>query len=122
MVLSNQVSKILLAASLAGSTLLLFAPQASAQSTTISIAGGWQTNGINNPLPQANGNIIDTGLSYAPLAWYKYTGNYDFWPVLAKSWKISRDGNTVTVTINPKAKWSNGSSVTGLHCFKDQRS
>jgi peptide/nickel transport system substrate-binding protein len=109
---SSKISKVMLCASVFGAMTMMLSPVASAQSTTISIAGGWQTNGITNPLPQANGNIIDTGLSYAPLAWYKYTGNYNFWPVLAKSWNIATDGNTVTVTLNPKAKWSDGSQIT----------
>ncbi|MCY0878458.1 MAG: ABC transporter substrate-binding protein [Firmicutes bacterium] len=87
---------------------------ASAQSTapTLAYAGGWATNGIVNPQPQANGNIVQTGIAYVPLAIYKYTGNYDYWPVLAKSWRLSDNGNELTVYLNPKAKWSNGTPVT----------
>lgn len=80
--------------------------------TTIAYAGGWQTNGIYNPQPQANGNVIQDGVAYVPLAWYKFTGNYDFWPVLAKNWQVSNGGNQVTVHLNPNAKWSDGSKVT----------
>lgn len=90
---------------------------AAAGTSTIAFAGGWQTNGIYNPQPQANGNLIQTGVAYAPLAWYKYTGNFDFWPVLAKSWKVSDNGNQVTVYINPAAKWSNGTPVTAKDVY-----
>ncbi|MFD1677556.1 ABC transporter substrate-binding protein, partial [Alicyclobacillus fodiniaquatilis] len=77
---------------------------------TISYAGGWATNGVVNPF--GTNNIIQNDLSYVPLAWYKYTGNYDYWKVLATSWKMSKDGKTFTVNINPKAKWSDGSALT----------
>jgi len=87
---------------------------AAAQSNTANIAyaGGWNTIGIVNPQPQANGNVLQDGIAYAPLAIYKYTGNYDYWPVLAKSWSVTDGGNQVTVHLNPNAKWSNGTPVT----------
>ncbi|MCY0877297.1 MAG: ABC transporter substrate-binding protein [Firmicutes bacterium] len=88
-----------------------------AGTTTIAYAGGWQTNGIYNPQPQANGNMIQDGVAYAPLAWYKFTGNFDFWPVLAKNWQVSHGGNQVTVHLNPKAKWSNGTPVTAKDVY-----
>ncbi|GMA62910.1 ABC transporter substrate-binding protein [Alicyclobacillus fastidiosus] len=77
---------------------------------TLSYAGGWTTNGVTNPF--GSNNIIQNDLSYVPLAWYKYTGNYDYWKVLASNWEMSKDGKTFTVNINPKAKWSDGSPVT----------
>ncbi len=78
--------------------------------TTISYAGGWQTNGIVNPVGM--GNVIQNPLAYSALAIYKYTGAYNYWPLLAKSWKITNQGNQVTVYLNPNAKWSNGTPVT----------
>lgn len=84
---------------------------------TLAYAGGWQTNGIFNPQPQANGNVLQDGVAYAPLAYYKFTGNYDFWPVLAKSWTVSNNGNQVTIHLNPNAKWSNGASVTAQDVY-----
>jgi peptide/nickel transport system substrate-binding protein len=34
------------------------------------------------------------------------------YPALAKSWKLSKDGRTLTVNLQPKAKWSDGKPVT----------
>lgn len=83
-----------------------------ASPATIAYAGGWQTNGIVNPQPQANGDVVQTGLAYSPLAYYKFTTNYGYWPVLAKSWQVKDNGNQVVIHLNPKAKWSNGTPVT----------
>ncbi|GGH82605.1 peptide/nickel transport system substrate-binding protein [Pullulanibacillus pueri] len=79
-------------------------------SGTITYAGGWATNGVTNPF--GSNNIIQNDLSYVPLAWYKYTEDFDYWKVLADSWEMSDDGKTFTVKINPKAKWSDGSALT----------
>ena len=114
MTFSKRSAKTLLAL---GSALAFSLPMtgiAAAQTSGASIAyaGGWATNGIVNPMPQANGNIVQDGIAYAPLAIYKYTGNYAYWPVLAKSWSVAANGNQVTVHLNPQAKWSNGTPVT----------
>jgi peptide/nickel transport system substrate-binding protein len=34
------------------------------------------------------------------------------YPGLAKSWKLSKDGRTLTVNLQPKARWSDGQAVT----------
>ncbi|MCL6442366.1 MAG: hypothetical protein K6T83_02675 [Alicyclobacillus sp.] len=88
----------------------LAVPSAFAGSTTYAYAGGWNTNGIINPA--SSNNIVDNGIAYAPLAYFKFTGNFDYWPVLAKSWSFNAKANTLTVHINPNAKWSNGTPVT----------
>jgi peptide/nickel transport system substrate-binding protein len=87
-------------------------PQTTTQNanSVFSYAGGWATNGVANPF--GSNNIIQNDLSFVPLAWYKYTGNYDYWKVLATNWTMSKDGNTFTVDINPNAKWSDGSPLT----------
>lgn len=41
----------------------------------------------------------------------------NFMPVIAKSWKVSKNGKQVTVLINPKAKWSNGQPVTARDLY-----
>jgi peptide/nickel transport system substrate-binding protein len=87
------------------------APGAFAQTdTTFAYAAGWNTVGIINPV--GNNNVVQTGIAYAPLALYKYTGLYDYWPDLAKTWSVTDHGNQVTVHLNPNAKWSNGTPVT----------
>ena len=35
-----------------------------------------------------------------------------FYPSLAKSWKTSKNGRSVTVTLQPNARWSNGKQIT----------
>ncbi|WP_067624178.1 ABC transporter substrate-binding protein, partial [Alicyclobacillus acidiphilus] len=80
--------------------------------TTLGYAGGWATNGIANPVNTAGNNTVDTGLAYAPLAHYKYTTDSGYYPALAKSWSFNTKANTLTVHLNPNAKWSNGSPVT----------
>lgn len=87
-------------------------PSAMAGSNVYTYAGGWNPNGIPNPENASGSNIIDNGIAYAPLAYYKFTGQYDYWPVLAKSWKFDDKADTLTVTVNPNAKWSNGQPVT----------
>lgn len=92
---------------------MLAIPSASASSTTtLGYAGGWATNGIANPVNTAGNNTVDTSLAYVPLAFYKYTTNTGYYPVLEKSWNFNPKTNTLTVHLNPNAKWSNGSPVT----------
>lgn len=108
----NRLQKVVgLGAGLSMALSALAIPSAMAGSAVYSYAGGWNPNGVANPENSSN-NIIDNGIAYAPLAYYKYTGNFDFWPVLAKSWKFDNQADTLTVHLNPNAKWSNGQPVT----------
>lgn len=108
----NRIQKAITAGaglSLAISALAM--PTAMAGTSTYAYAGGWNPNGVVNPMNSSN-NVVDTGIAYAPLAYYKYTGNFNYWPVLAKSWSFNTKADTLTVHMNPNAKWSNGQPVT----------
>jgi len=65
--------------------------------------------------PKGMGGQWGGDMTIAFLADWKFGVNpfspKSFFPVLAKSWTLSKDGKTLTVLINPKAKWSNGKPV-----------
>src|SRR5947209_12761657 len=49
--------------------------------------------------------------------WHFGSNMFNFIPVIAKSWKTSKNGKQVTVFINPKAKWSNGKPITSRDLY-----
>ncbi len=66
----------------------------------------------NNPF---NVNwYMPEGSNREPLAWTKNTANPNaFWATaLATHWKLSANGDNLTVWLRPQAKWSNGAPVT----------
>lgn len=65
----------------------------------------------NNPF---NTNwFMPAGSDREPLAWTKNTADPNaFWPALATRWKLSDNGDTLTVWLRHNAKWSNGQAVT----------
>lgn len=86
-------------------------PAVTANSTFTTI-GYINPGGPMNPFNSA-ANVYP-GLDLMPLGFYKYgqPGLMAFWPALATSWKLSNHGRTLTVQLNPKARWSNGTPVT----------
>ncbi len=66
------------------------------------------------PMNMFNPNGLKWGaLDEMPLAFPKNTADMSaFFPGLAKSWKITNNGRTVTVFLRPGAKWSNGQPIT----------
>jgi len=52
---------------------------------------------------------------YLPLAIQKYPSLTDYVPQIAESWKAS--GSTLTVNINPQAKWQDGTKVTSKDLY-----
>lgn len=90
-------------------------------------AGGDKKGGIFTTVdanrkitPGAPGNPYNpkgnafTGYNVFQLAWNKAnpTNVNDFFPGLAESWEASDDLSTVTVKLQPKAAWSDGSPLT----------
>lgn len=63
-----------------------------------------------SPMNPFNANPLQwTGMDVMPLAFSKNQPNpAAFWPGLASHWKASRQGTSVTVWLQPHAKWSNG--------------
>jgi peptide/nickel transport system substrate-binding protein len=59
------------------------------------------------------GNSFDT-FDSVQLAYFTYsaTDPNSFWPALAQRWQLSNHGNTLTVWLQPNARWSNGQPVT----------
>ncbi|WP_117208993.1 ABC transporter substrate-binding protein [Allorhizocola rhizosphaerae] len=55
-----------------------------------------------------------SGYSAMPLAFRKnhLTDHNQHYPGIAESWQVSADGAEVTIKIQPKAKWSDGTDVT----------
>ncbi|MCL6443476.1 MAG: hypothetical protein K6T83_08480 [Alicyclobacillus sp.] len=67
------------------------------------------------PLNPYNANSnMHIGYDQMQLAWFTNspTNLDEFIPGLAKSWQVSKDGTTVTVELQPGAKWSDGTPVT----------
>lgn len=66
-----------------------------------------------SPMNPFNANPLQwTGMDVMPLAFSKNQPNpAAFWPGLASHWKASRQGTSVTVWLQPHAKWSNGKPV-----------
>lgn len=70
---------------------------------------------VNAPINPYNSKANEfSGYNEEQLAWSKnsLTDPNDMLPGLAKSWKLSSDGTRLTVTLQPKAKWSDGTSIT----------
>jgi peptide/nickel transport system substrate-binding protein len=67
----------------------------------------------NNPY-NPKGNAF-TGYNVFQLAWNKANPKdiNDFFPGLAASWEASEDLSKVTIKLQPNAKWSDGTPVTG---------
>ncbi|WP_430626468.1 ABC transporter substrate-binding protein [Sulfobacillus thermotolerans] len=80
--------------------------------TTIDEAHGITDGAPMNPF-NTNGNSF-MSFDVMQLGWFtnSATNPNDFYPGLAKKWQISDGGRTVTVWLQPNAKWSNGQPVT----------
>lgn len=87
--------------------------KADAASPTTLIASDqvWSTDGVLNPFNNSS-EVLANGWYFSPMAMYKWTSPQSYYPMLASSWKISRDGSQLTIHLNPHAKWSNGTPVT----------
>jgi peptide/nickel transport system substrate-binding protein len=64
--------------------------------------------------PYAGKGNAFSGYNAMPLAFRKnnLTDHNQHFPGIAESWQVSADGAEVTIKIQPKAKWSDGSAVT----------
>ncbi|MBI5034755.1 MAG: ABC transporter substrate-binding protein [Chloroflexi bacterium] len=69
--------------------------------------GNWR-RAFTGPADHENGNRIN---SADKILHFDYTGN-KIVPALAKDWKVSDDGKTVTIYLRKGAKWSNGDPFT----------
>ncbi len=80
--------------------------------TTIDEAHGITDGAPMNPF-NTNGNSF-ISFDVMQLGWFtnSATNPNDFYPGLAQKWQISNGGRTVTVWLQPNAKWSNGKPVT----------
>lgn len=71
----------------------------------------WSTDGVLNPFNNSS-EVLSGGYYFSELADFKGTSPTGFYPQLASSWHWADHGNELLVTLNPKAKWSNGTPVT----------
>lgn len=65
----------------------------------------------NSNLNYINQSAYTSGLLYETLFMYD-TMNNQLYPLLAKSYEWNTDRTEITVTLNPDAKWSDGTAVT----------
>lgn len=81
--------------------------------TTIDEEHPINVNAPINPYNQQSNAFLSYDAMY--LAWAKNspTDPNQFYPAIAKDWKLSSDGLKLTVNIQPNAKWSDGTDVTG---------
>jgi peptide/nickel transport system substrate-binding protein len=69
--------------------------------------GNWR-RAFTGPADHENGNRIN---SADKILHFDYTGN-KIVPALAKDWKVSDDGKTITIYLRKGAKWSDGTPFT----------
>ncbi len=69
--------------------------------------GNWR-RAFTGPADHENGNRIN---SADKILHFDYTGN-TIVPALAKDWKVSDDGKTITISLRKGAKWSDGTPLT----------
>lgn len=117
------VTAVLIAAMI-GTSYLMSAPGANAKSaqatqrTYYAIANIQQGAPLNFYSPSGMGGQWGPDITMAQLGDWRYGSNmFSFIPVIAKNWKVSKNGKQVTVFINPKAKWSNGKPVTARDLY-----
>ncbi|MGH7322245.1 MAG: ABC transporter substrate-binding protein [Candidatus Rokuibacteriota bacterium] len=70
--------------------------------------GGTWRRGFTGPGDSENGNRI---VSTDKILFWDYTGN-KVMPSVAKDWKLSDDGKTVTISLRKGMKWSDGAPFT----------
>ena len=70
--------------------------------------GGTWRRGFTGPGDDENGNRI---MSTDKILFWDYTGN-EIRPSVAKDWKLSDDGKTLTITLRKGMKWSDGKPFT----------
>lgn len=112
------VTTVLIAA-VVGTSYAVGAPRVDARSSAASqhtyygIANIQQGAPLNFFTPSGMGGQWGPDITMAQLGdWHFGSNMFNFIPVIAKSWKVSKNGKQVTVFINPKAKWSNGQPIT----------
>ncbi len=113
-----------LIATLIGTSYAAGAPRVDAKSPTASqhtyygIANIQQGAPLNFFSPSGMGGQWGSDITMAQLGdWHFGSNMFNFIPVIAKSWKTSKNGKQVTVDINPKAKWSNGKPITARDLY-----
>ncbi len=112
--ISAVASAALLSTVLAGGGALAAArPAATSATPYVTIAGINQGGPMNWFSPQGN---VYAGMDIEPLAYHKLEGTninaFFAGGGLASKWKVANGGHTITVWLNPKARWSNGQAVT----------
>jgi peptide/nickel transport system substrate-binding protein len=70
--------------------------------------GGTWRRAFTGPADHENGNRIN---SNDKILHFEYTGS-KVMPALAKDWKVSDDGKTITIYLRKGAKWSDGEPLT----------
>ncbi len=76
--------------------------------TEIGQYGGTWRRAFTGPADHENGNRIN---SNDKILHFDYTGS-KIVPALAKDWKVSEDGKTITIFLRKGAKWSDGEPLT----------
>jgi peptide/nickel transport system substrate-binding protein len=114
----------ILIATVVGTSYALGAPRVDAKSSAASqhtfygIANIQQGAPLNFFSPAGMGGQWGADITMAQLGdWHFGSNMFNFIPVIAKTWKTSKNGKQVTVFINPKAKWSNGKPITARDLY-----
>jgi peptide/nickel transport system substrate-binding protein len=117
------VTTVLIAA-VVGTSYAVGAPRVNAKSSAASpqtyygIANIQQGAPLNFFSPSGMGGQWGPDITMAQLGdWHFGSNMFNFIPVIAKSWQVSKNGKQVTVLINSKAKWSNGKSITARDLY-----
>jgi peptide/nickel transport system substrate-binding protein len=91
---------------------------AASQHTYYGVANIQQGAPLNFFSPSGMGGQWGPDITMAQLGdWHFGSNMFNFVPVIAKTWKVTKGGKQVTVFINPKAKWSNGKPITARDLY-----
>lgn len=113
LLVAGLVGVAVIAMSLAATTYAASSSNAAAHACVVATGSGDQPFTQNwNPYAAGNFRDFTQGAVYEQLLSTTAFGGGHIYPILARSYKFAKDGKTLTLTITPNAKWSDGSPVT----------
>ena len=121
--LSVVASTAVLSTVIAGSSLIALPHAAHAGTRAADSSQPFVSIAILNPgapmnLFNTNAGLAWGGLNSMPLGFFKNgTDQNAFYPALAQRWTVSNNGRTVTISLRPTARWSDGAQITAQDVY-----
>jgi len=121
--LSVVASTAVLSTVIAGSSLIALPHAAHAGTRAADSSQPFVSIAILNPgapmnLFNTNAGLAWGGLNSMPLGFFKNgTDQNAFYPALAQRWTVANNGRTVTISLRPTARWSDGAQITAQDVY-----